>query len=154
MNAKTKIVPRWLSGGVLSGLLIAGTALYADNESTTTKTRTKVKSSKRSPDFDENRAVEGPPRGDNTGKNAGDAPTADAQKNDKSDLEITAKIRRSVVSDKQLSVAAQNVKIITQSGVVTLKGPVKSTNERSIVAKKASEVAGPENVRNELDVAP
>jgi hyperosmotically inducible periplasmic protein len=91
---------------------------------------------------------------DNTAKNAEVAPTAQDQRNEKSDVELTAQIRRAVVGDKNLSVSAHNVKIITVSGVVTLKGPVKSAAERSSVAEKAKQIAGPANVKNELDIAP
>jgi osmotically-inducible protein OsmY len=91
---------------------------------------------------------------DNTAKNAEAAPTAQDQRNEKSDVELTAQIRRAVVGDKNLSVSAHNVKIITVSGVVTLKGPVKSAAERSSVSEKAKQIAGPANVKNELDIAP
>ena len=91
---------------------------------------------------------------DNTAKNAEAAPTAQDQRNEKSDVDLTAQIRRAVVGDKNLSTAAHNVKIITVSGVVTLKGPVKSAAERASVAEKAKQIAGPANVKNELDIAP
>ncbi|MEO6952081.1 MAG: BON domain-containing protein [Polyangia bacterium] len=97
---------------------------------------------------------------DNTGKNdpnrshEGKKPTADQSKNDKSDIDITAQIRRSVMADKDLSMSAHNVKIIVASGVVTLKGPVKSVAEKNIIEKKAVEVAGPKNVTNQIEIAP
>jgi osmotically-inducible protein OsmY len=97
---------------------------------------------------------------DNTAQNnpdrskEGRSPTADQAKNDKSDVELAAKIRRSVVADRGLSLNAHNVKIIVDSGIVTLKGPVKSNAEKMSVEKKASEVVGVENVRNEIEVAP
>ena len=93
---------------------------------------------------------------DNTGKNdpdkshQGQSPTADQSKNGKSDMDITAKIRRSVMADKALSTSAHNVKIIVTAGMVTLKGPVKSVAEKATVEKKAVEVAGPKNVRARL----
>jgi hypothetical protein len=40
--------------------------------------------------------------------------TADQQKSNKADRELTQKIRKSVVSDKSLSVSAHNVKIISR----------------------------------------
>ena len=53
-----------------------------------------------------------------------------------------------------MSVNAQNVKIITQSGKVTLRGPVKTEEEKAQIAKMAEEVAGPGNVDNQLEVQP
>ncbi len=84
----------------------------------------------------------------------GQKPTADQSKNSKSDVDITAQIRRSVMADKVLSTSAHNVKIIVESGMVTLKGPVKTTDEKMSVEKKAVEVAGAKNVRNQIEIAP
>lgn len=80
--------------------------------------------------------------------------TADRQSNEKSDLDLTAKIRRSIVSDKSLSVSAHNVKIVAQNGQVTLKGPVRSEAEKNTIEQRASSIAGQPNVKNELDVQP
>lgn len=95
---------------------------------------------------------------DNTKANEKDkssnAPTADQQKNNASDIEIAAQIRRAVVADKSLSTYAHNVKIIAQSGVVTLRGPVRSAAERATVEQKAVAVVGQANVKNELEVTP
>ena len=41
------------------------------------------------------------------------------------------KIRRSVAGDKSLSTYGHNVKIISQHGKVTLKGPVNSDDEKA-----------------------
>jgi hyperosmotically inducible protein len=60
----------------------------------------------------------------------------------KSDRALTAKIRRSIMADKSLSTYAHNIKIISQNGTVTLKGPVKSDDEKSAVVAKAVAVAG------------
>jgi len=79
-------------------------------------------------------------------------PTAQDQRNDKSDLDLTAQIRRSVVGDRSLSIAAHNVKIIARNGVITLRGPVRSNIERTVVAEKAKDIAGASNVVNELKV--
>jgi hyperosmotically inducible protein len=82
-----------------------------------------------------------------------DEPTADQQKENESDRELTRKIRQSVVSDKSLSTDAHNIKIITQDGNVTLKGPVRSDEEKRVVESKASEVAGgPDHIHSEIDV--
>jgi hyperosmotically inducible protein len=48
----------------------------------------------------------------------------------------------------------QNVKIITQDGKVTLRGPVKSADEKTQIEKLAHEVAGAANVDNQLEVQP
>jgi len=96
------------------------------------------------------------PKADNSkmNKEEGKGTTAEQQKETKSDLEITRKIRRAVVKDKSLSVRAHNVKIITENGKVTLKGPVKTDKEKKAVEKAAKRVAGKGNVTNELQVAP
>lgn len=95
---------------------------------------------------------------DNTAINQRDnqstEPTADQQKNSQSDVDLTAKIRRSIVSDKSLSTNAHNVKIIAQNGVVTLKGPVHSEAEKSTIEQRASSIAGQSKVKNEIDVKP
>ena len=80
--------------------------------------------------------------------------TADQQKNDHSDVDLTAKIRRSIVSDKSLSTNAQNVKIVAQNGRVNLKGPVHSEAEKTNIEQRASSIAGQSNVKNEIDVKP
>jgi len=86
------------------------------------------------------------PKPDNTkvnqrDRNAGEA-TADQQKVNATDRELTKKIRQSVMADKSLSTYAHNIKIISQNGAVTLKGPVKSDDERRDVVAKAVAVAG------------
>ncbi|GAC1439432.1 MAG: hypothetical protein NVS1B11_19680 [Terriglobales bacterium] len=95
---------------------------------------------------------------DNTKTNARDreknAPTADQQKDNRSDREVTREIRRSLVKDKALSSYAHNVKIITRDGQVTLKGPVRSDEEKRAVEAKATEIAGENKVISQLDVKP
>ena len=81
-------------------------------------------------------------------------PTADQQKNDKEDRELTQKIRRALMDDKALSTYAHNVKIISMDGNVTLKGVVHSDEEKSAVEAKAVEVAGSGHVTNNLSVKP
>ena len=75
------------------------------------------------------------------------------QNENQKDIDITANIRKRVV-DTKMSVNAQNVKIITQDGKVTLRGPVKSEEEKAQIEKMAHEVAGPANVDNQLEVQP
>ena len=93
---------------------------------------------------------------DNTKVNSRDrkstAVTADQQKENKSDREIAAEIRRAIVSDKSLSTYAHNIKVIAQNGSVTLKGPVHSEEEKKAIEAKATEVAGQRTVKNEISV--
>jgi hyperosmotically inducible protein len=81
-------------------------------------------------------------------------PTADQQKENQPDRELARQIRRSIVQDKSLSSYAHNVKIIAQNGVVTLKGPVRSDEEKTAVEAKASEIAGADKVTSQLEVKP
>ena len=80
--------------------------------------------------------------------------TADQQKENTTDREITQRIRRALMDDKTLSTYAHNVKVITQDGYVTLKGPVQTADEKKTVEAKASEVAGDGHVTNQLSIAP
>ena len=89
---------------------------------------------------------------DNSSQNKNQAKTADSQKENTSDREITQKIRQSIMADKSLSTYAHNVKIITQDGQVTLKGPVQDQNEKETIASKAADVAGTGKVNNQLTV--
>jgi len=95
---------------------------------------------------------------DNTKVNTRDrsesAVTADQQKENAADRTLTQKVRQSLMRDKSLSTYAHNVKIVSQGGEVTLKGPVRSDEEKQIIEGKAAEVAGTGHVRNELTVAP
>jgi len=89
---------------------------------------------------------------DNSASNKAHTNTADNQKESTSDREITRKIRRSITSEQSLSTYAHNVKIITQDGQVTLKGPVRDDNEKQTIASKAADVVGAEKVNNQLTV--
>jgi hyperosmotically inducible periplasmic protein len=95
---------------------------------------------------------------DNTKVNKRDrakgAPTADQQKENGGDRDLTQKIRQSIMKDKSLSTYAHNVKVIVQGGQVTLKGPVRSEDEKRTIDTIANEVAGNGHVTNELTVAP
>jgi hyperosmotically inducible protein len=94
---------------------------------------------------------------DDTGRNTRDSDgatlTADKQSNSKTDVEITREIRRAIVKDDSLSTDAHNVKIITSGGVVTLRGPVASSEEKMAVAKKAEKISGVSKVDNQLEIA-
>ena len=95
---------------------------------------------------------------DNTKVNKADrakgAVTADQQKENAADRDLTKKIRQSVVGDKSLSTYAHNVKIVAQDGQVTLRGPVRTEAEKTSIAAKAAAVAGAGKVTNEITVAP
>jgi hyperosmotically inducible periplasmic protein len=94
---------------------------------------------------------------DDTGRNTRDSDgatlTADRQSNSKADVEITRQIRRAIVKDDSLSTDAHNVKIITSGGVVTLRGPVASSEEKMAVAKKVEKINGVRRVDNQLEIA-
>lgn len=94
---------------------------------------------------------------DNTGRNERDrhdaAVTPMDQSNDPADVELTQKIRKAVVADDALSMNAHNVKIVSANGVVTLRGPVDSMDEKSKIEATAVRIAGVKNVRNQLEVA-
>jgi len=95
------------------------------------------------------------PAADNTKNNRDKtSPTADQQKLSPADRELTKKIRASIISDKSLSTYAHNIKIISQDGKVTLRGPVRSEDEKAAIESKAAAIAGPNSVTNMLDVAP
>jgi hyperosmotically inducible protein len=93
---------------------------------------------------------------DNTARNERDRnseiPTPGDQAQNKKDLELAANIRKAIVSDDSLSTNAHNVKIITSNGVVTLRGPVKSQQEKAAIEAKAKSVAGVSSVNNMLEV--
>lgn len=95
---------------------------------------------------------------DNTKMNKGDgskgAITADKQKNGAADRVTTQKIRKAIMADKSISTYGHNVKLITRNGKVTLKGPVRSDSEKQSIASKALEIAGADNVDNQLSVEP
>ena len=98
------------------------------------------------------------PAADNTKVNERDQgknqPTADQQKENRSDRDITQQIRQSIMKDKSLSTYAHNVKVVTQDGQVTLKGPVRSEDEKKAIEAKAAEIAGDGKVTSELNIKP
>ena len=95
---------------------------------------------------------------DNTKRNVRDrAPsqqTADQGKNNMTDLEIERQIRKSVYGDKTLSTYAHNVKIVASNGSVTLKGPVRSEDEKANIAAKAAAVVSADKITNQIEIAP
>lgn len=93
---------------------------------------------------------------DNTAQNQRDksaVPTADQAGQSKSDVEVAAAVRKSLVGDSSLSTNAHNCKVIVNGGVVTLTGPVASADEKMKVETAATGVAGVTKVVNQLEVA-
>jgi osmotically-inducible protein OsmY len=121
-------------------LLLAFTAVACDKGDTTDTTRTT------------GAGVTAP---DNTRTNArdkGDLATPMDQGNSPADLDTTQAIRKAVMSDDSLSSNAKNVKIITNGGVVTLRGPVNSEAEKRNIEAKALAAAGGNRVDDHIDV--
>jgi hyperosmotically inducible protein len=95
-----------------------------------------------------------PAAADNSKQNKKAGPTADNQKNAKDDRTLAQNVRKAIMDDKTLSTYAHNVKVVAAGGTVTLRGPVRSADEKSAIEAKASEVAGAGNVKNEITIAP
>lgn len=117
---------------MIAGLIMAGSIAQAANNSTSTDVN-------------------------NTKINERDAKMETLTPEDQSqgtnaDVELTRKIRQDVVADRSFSTDAQNVKIITLNGVVTLRGPVSSLSEKQKINVLAKRVAGVKKVDNQLEV--
>jgi hypothetical protein len=93
---------------------------------------------------------------DNTGRNVrdrgGDTVTPGDQANNKADLHLTQQIRKAIMADKSLSTNAKNIKIITANGLVTLRGPVNTPQEKATIEAKAQHIAGANNVASQLEI--
>ena len=93
---------------------------------------------------------------DNKARNSRDrdgaTQTAGDQAENETDRTISANVREAVVADNGLSMNAHNVKIITSGGTVTLRGPVKSSEEKAAIESKAKQVAGVTRVNNLLEI--
>lgn len=93
---------------------------------------------------------------DNTGRNVRDResrlPTPTDQGGSEADRDITAHIRKQIVANDALSTNAHNVKIITTDGIVTLRGPVKTVQEKAAVAAAAQRAPGVKRVDNQLEI--
>lgn len=93
---------------------------------------------------------------DNTGKNIRDRDSSTKTPLDQSESEadrtITQKIRQAIMSDSALSTNAKNIKIITIKGIVTLRGPVATSQEKDAIARKVNDVQGVVKVDNQLEV--
>lgn len=159
MHRRVSQLARLMIFGFALGFASLAAAQATEETKTETKTTTKKKMKKEHSTSSSADATSGAGAdADNTKKNKRDRsdsePTADQQHNSKSDVDLTAQIRKSVVADKGLSMYAHNVKIIVQDGVVTLKGPVHSDAEKMTVEQKAVEAVGKEKVKNEIEVKP
>ena len=93
---------------------------------------------------------------DNTRLNRRDRNGASAtpmkQSNESSAVDLVAQVRKAIVHDDGLSVKAHNVKVVANNGVVTLRGPVASEQEKAQVQKDAASVHGVDRVDNQLDI--
>lgn len=74
------------------------------------------------------------------------------QGNSEADTNTTAEIRKEIIANDNMSVNAQNVKIITNTGKVTLRGAVNTAEEKRLIGEIANRIARSENVDNQLDV--
>jgi osmotically-inducible protein OsmY len=93
---------------------------------------------------------------DNTARNERDRNAATQlptdQAENEADRDISANVRKAVVGDDSLSINAQNIKIVTSNGNVTLRGPVKTGREKEAIEAKAKQVTGVHSVTNLLEV--
>jgi hyperosmotically inducible periplasmic protein len=93
---------------------------------------------------------------DNSGRNirdrSGNTQTSGDQSNATPDIKTSAAIRRSLMHDHSLSMMAKNVKIDTENGVVTLRGPVKSDAEKTKIEELAKQAAQGATIHNQLEV--
>jgi hyperosmotically inducible periplasmic protein len=78
--------------------------------------------------------------------------TSGDQSNSSADLKITQAIRQALMKDSELSMTAKNIKIITDNGQVTLRGPVKSAQEKAKIDQLARSAAGGAKIDDQLDV--
>ena len=93
---------------------------------------------------------------DNTAKNERDrsseTKTSGDQSNSSADLKITQAIRRALMKDRELSTTAKNIKVVTANGQVTLRGPVKSAQEKAKIGQLAKSAAGGAQIDDQLEV--
>ena len=95
-------------------------------------------------------------KADNTATNerdrSGETQTSGDQSNSSADLKITQAIRQALMKDGELSTTAKNIKVITENGQVTLRGPVKNVQEKARVDQLAKSAAGGARIVDQLDV--
>lgn len=85
---------------------------------------------------------------------AGSKPLLLATNTVQTDAEITTRIREKIITDKNMSENAMNVKILTHKGKVTLRGQVDTADEKRRIGNIANQIALPANVDNQLQVKP
>jgi len=124
MNLKKNLHLIAVTGAVLS-LSVAGTIATAQDQNT---------------------------KPDNSAQNKNQDQTAQNQSSAASDRELTVKVRKAIIADKDLSTYAHNIKIIAQNGTVTLKGPVKSAEEKQKIKSDAEAVVEPGSIVDQLTV--
>ena len=122
---------------LISFVCLAGACANGEDVTTTDKPETSTSPS---------------PDADNTARNENNPADVTNQSESEEDIRISAAIRKAVTDDKALSVNAHNVKITTANGVVTLRGPVKTEQEKSSIEAKAKQVAGVARVESFLEV--
>jgi hyperosmotically inducible protein len=161
----------WLAMGAASSLFIAGCNKDADSTSNSSSGAARdYNSSSSSRDAGsatattrrdststlENTNAAAGHAADNTGINARDRADATLTPGDQgssdSDRQISAQIRRAITSDDQLSTAAKNIKIITVNGKVTLRGPVKTEQEKQAITAAAQKVTGVSGLDDQLEL--
>jgi hyperosmotically inducible periplasmic protein len=95
-------------------------------------------------------------RPDNTSINerdrSGETKASGDQSNSSADLKTTQAIRQALMNDGELSMTAKNIKVITANGHVTLRGPVKTAQEKTKIDQLAKSAAGGAQINNLLDV--
>lgn len=133
---------RKLRTWLLLPLALSCAAAFADEQATTDHSMNAAPSTSAQPD---NSRV-------NTRDKAGVTATPEKQTNASADRHLLADVRKSVVNDKSLSTAAHNVKIVVAGGIVTLRGPVKTSDEKAKVEALAKQVSGVSAVDNQLEV--
>ncbi len=93
---------------------------------------------------------------DNTAKNerdrSGETMTPGDQSNSSEDLKITTSIRRAIMKDSSLSMIAKNIKIITVNSEVTLRGPVKTAEEKIKIGQLAQTTVANVKIDNQLEL--
>ena len=83
---------------------------------------------------------------------SGETKTSGDQSNSSADLKITQAIRQALMKDRELSTTAKNIKVITANGQVTLRGPVKSAQEKAKIDQIAKSAAGGAQIDDQLDI--
>ena len=140
-------VVKWMSVGLLS-VALGALSSHASDQSEPAKSSDKISEPAGATTSSNANA-------DNTAENKRDHEDATLTPGDqghsKADREMTAKIRRAMMKNKQLSMTAKNIKIITVDGKVTLRGPVKTAEERSTIDSIVQQV-GPSSLDNQLEV--